>query len=61
MEYDNIPMMLYTNEQWKEIRKERKQRDVSVYAKKSFLPEQLTSCAEDIIKGIDVSAMRTCL
>lgn len=57
MEYDNIPKMLYTNEQWKEIQEGmRKQLDVSVYAKKEFSPEQMTELRRGLLKGIDVTA-----
>lgn len=57
MEYDSIPKMLYSNEQWKEIQDGMRQKlDVMVYAKKEYEPAQMMELRRGLSKGIDVSA-----
>lgn len=55
MEYDNIPKMLYTPEQWREIENGMKRTlDVTVYAKPEYDAGQMKEIRIGLDKGTDV-------
>ena len=57
IEYDGIPKMLYTPEQWKEIESGMKhQLDVKVYAHPEYTASQMKEIRLGLDKGVDVSA-----
>lgn len=57
IEYDGIPKMLYTPEQWKEIESGMKrQLDVKVYAYPDYTAGQMKEIRLGLDKGVDVSA-----
>lgn len=57
IEYDNIPKMLYTADQWKEIENGMKhQLDVRVYANPEYTERQMREIRIGLDKGVDVSA-----
>lgn len=57
IEYDGIPKMLYTPEQWKEIESGMKhQLDVKVYAHPDYTASQMKEIRLGLDKGVDVSA-----
>lgn len=57
MEYDNIPKMLYTPEQWREIENGMKRTlDVTVYAKPEYDAGQMKEIRIGLDKGTDVES-----
>lgn len=57
IEYDGIPKMLYTPEQWKEIESGMKhQLDVKVYAHPDYTASQMKEIRLGLDKGVNVSA-----
>lgn len=57
MEYDNIPKMLFTPEQWREIENGMKRNlDVTVYAKPEYNAGQMKEIRIGLDKGTDVES-----
>ena len=57
IEYDGIPKMLYTPDQWKEIESGMKHKlDVEVYANPDYTAGQMKEIRLGLDKGVDVSA-----
>ena len=57
IEYDGIPKMLYTPDQWKEIESGMKHKlDVKVYANPDYTAGQMKEIRLGLDKGVDVSA-----